>query len=285
MRSQMTIGKKLFLSFGVVLALTMAVGAFALSAIGNLGGVSDRLVKVNAKKRFLASDIGTAVEAILAAERGILVRGFMKDKATMEQYNQDFQQSAARTKKNLDELAALSETAEDRRLIDEVGGALEQIRQGHGEFWGQASSDQIEAATETYKTKTNPAIKQVVKMSEAFTAQQSELMLTASQDAQDVVARSRWINMVMIALSLLVGVGAIFIVRQINRNLRQAISELSTGAGQVASAAAQVSSASQSLAQGLPSKPRHSKKLLLPPRKLAPWPTRIVITPQRRPAW
>jgi methyl-accepting chemotaxis protein len=250
MRSQMTIGKKLFLSVGAALVLTAAVGAFALITIGSLGGVSDKLVKVTARKRFLASDLGTAVEAMLAAERGILVRAFMKDKATMEQYNQNFQESTDRTKKALDEFVTLSETAEDRRLVDEIGGALEQIRQGHGGFWSQASSDQIDAATETYKTKTNPAIQQAVKIADAFSAQQSDLLLKSAQDGQDVVSRSRWITLAMMAFSLLVAAGAVVTVRQINRNLKQAIGELATGAGQVASAAAQVASASQSLAQG-----------------------------------
>ena len=42
----------------------------------------------------------------------------------------------------------------------------------------------------------------------------------------------------------------VFVVRQINQRLRQAVTELTEGAEQMASAAAQVSSSSQSLAQG-----------------------------------
>jgi methyl-accepting chemotaxis protein len=246
----MTVGKKLLLSFGAAMVLTLAGGAFALSAIGNIGGVNDKLVKVTARKRFLASDISAATEAILAAERGILVRAFMKDKATMEQYHQDFQESAGRAKKMLDEFATLSETAEDHRLIGEIGSALEQIRQGHDGFWSQASSDQIEAATETYKTKTNPAIKQAAKMAAALSAHQNELMLKSAQEAQDVEARSKWIQLLMAVFSLLVAGVAVFIVRQINSSLRQVVTELSQGAGQVSSAASQVSSSSQMLAQG-----------------------------------
>src|ERR1019366_9263369 len=157
MKRQMTIGRKLFLSFGAALVLTLGVSVLALIDIGNLGGVTDRLVKVNAKKQSLSGDINTRMAGILAAERGILVRAYMKDKATMEQYNQDSLRNTDLTQTNLAEFATLSETAEDRRMVDEIGGARENIRQGHGEFWSQASSDQIDAATETYKTKTNPA--------------------------------------------------------------------------------------------------------------------------------
>jgi len=127
---------------------------------------------------------------------------------------------------------------------------LESIRQGHGEFWSHASSEQIDAATETYKTKTNPAIKQAVKIAVAFTAEQDALMLKVAQDAQGAVARARWRTLAMAAFSLLLAVVVVFIVRQINRGLRQAVMELKEGAEQLASAASQVSSSSQSLAQG-----------------------------------
>ena len=250
MTSQMTIGKKLFLSFGAALVLTAGVGFLALVSIDSLGGVNDKLVKMTAQKRFLASDISTATTAILAAERGILVRAFMKDKATMEQYNQDFQASAARTKKDLDELVTLGETAEDRRAVEEIGSALENIRQGHGDFWSQVGSEHTDAAAETYRTKTNPAIKQAVKIADAFTVQQGGLMVKAAQDSQGIVARSYWMTLVMMAFSLLVAVVVAVIVRRINHGLRQAVTDLAEGAEQVAGAASQVSSSSQSLAQG-----------------------------------
>jgi len=115
------------MSFGAAMVLTLGVSFLALNDIGDLGGVSDKLAKVTAKKRFLASDINTAMAAILGAEQGILVRAFLKDKTTMEQYNQDFQESTARTKKTLDEFVTLSETAEDRRMIDEMNSALAKL--------------------------------------------------------------------------------------------------------------------------------------------------------------
>src|ERR1035441_62482 len=89
MQRQMTIGRKLFLSFGAALVLTLAVSFLALNDIGNLGGMADRLVKVSARKQALSGDINTRMADILAAERGILLRAYMKDKATMEQYRSE----------------------------------------------------------------------------------------------------------------------------------------------------------------------------------------------------
>ncbi len=250
MTSQMTISKKLFLSFGAALVITLGMGFVAVNGTDDLAAANDKLVKVTARKLYLITGIATDVTAILAAERGVLLRDYMKDKATMAQYHQDFQDNAASFKKRLAEFATLSESSEDRQLVDEIGGALEVIQQGHSELWSQVSSDQIEAATETYRTKTNPAIKQAVKRADAFAAQGSAELLKVAQDTQGVAAHARWMTLAMVALSLLVAVIVVFVVRQINKNLQQAVTELAEGAEQVASAASQVSSSSQSLAQG-----------------------------------
>src|ERR1035441_4937862 len=99
MKRQMTIGTKLFLSFGAALVLTLAVSFLALNDIGNLGGMTDRLVEVSSKKQSLSGDINTRMAEILAAERGILVRAYMKDKATLEQYNTDLLKKGEANKK------------------------------------------------------------------------------------------------------------------------------------------------------------------------------------------
>ena len=250
MISQMKISKKLFLSFGAALVITLGVGFIALNGTGDLAGANDKIVKVTARKLYLSGSVATDVTAILAAERGILLRDYMKDKATMAQYNQDFQENVASTKKILTEFATLSESSEDRRLVDEIGGFLEVIQQGHSELWSQATSDKIAAATETYRTKTNPAIKQTVKIADAFAVQESVELLKMAQDTQGVAVRARWMTLSMIAFSLLVAVIVAFVVRQINKKLQQAVTELAEGAEQVASAASQVASSSQSLAQG-----------------------------------
>ncbi len=250
MKSQMKISKKLFLSFGAALVITLGVSFVALNGTDNLAGANDKIVKVTAKKLYLSGNIATDVTGVLAAERGVLLRDYMKDKATMAQYNQDFQENIASAKKNLAEFATLSESSEDRRQDDELGGFLETIEQGHNELWSEATSDQIDAATETYRTKTNPAIKQSVEIADALVAQQNVELLKMAQDAQGAADRARWMTLAMIALSLLVAVIVVFVVRQINKNLQQAVTDLAESAGQVASAAGQISSSSQSMAQG-----------------------------------
>ena len=248
--SKMTIGTKLFLSFGAASVLTLAVSGLALNSIGNLGGNIDRLVNVNAKKQYLAGDINTVASDLIAWERGIVLRAYMKDTATMTKYRQGFQDSAVRLKKRCEEFAPLIETTEARRMIEEIQTSLDKIRTNHEEIWSLASSGQTKAAAGVLKDKVMPLVIQVHSIGEQLVTQQGGLMGKVGQQAEGTVSRARWMILVAFAFSLAVAAVVVFVVLQINKSLRQAVIELSEGAEQVASAASQVSTSSQSLAQG-----------------------------------
>ena len=250
MRSQMTIGKKLFLSFGVALALTLAVSALALQGLTALGADLDKVVKVNARKVFLATDIKAIQSDMVAAERGIIVRAFMKDKATMERYNQEYAESVAKAKKEIAEFMPLTETAEARQMIGEIEGGMDKAAGLHAELYREARSNRIEAASAIWKEKAMPLLLQASKICETLDQQQTTLMAKVVADAENSVSRRRWITTILIALSLMVGGIIVWVVRQITSALRHAVTDLGEGAEQTASAAGQVSSSSQSLAQG-----------------------------------
>ena len=59
MKSHMTIGKKLFLSFAAALTLTLVLGVDALLSIRGLSASLNTVVEVNAEKLYLASDMNT----------------------------------------------------------------------------------------------------------------------------------------------------------------------------------------------------------------------------------
>jgi methyl-accepting chemotaxis protein len=250
MTSQMTVGKKLFLSFGGPLVLTLVVSVLALQGFGSIGGSMDKVIKVDARRQFLAGDMNTSAADVIAWERGILLRAYMKDRATMEKYNLGYRGTAERLTKDLAEFVPLSETAEVQQMAGEIQSALEKIQQYHEEQWNLAISEKLEEATTVYKEKLNPAATQVTAMAEKLQTEVAREMEKVRQDSADSVARFRWMTLLTIALSLGMGVIAVFIVRQINGGLRQAVTELAGAAEQVSSAATQASSSSQSLAQG-----------------------------------
>ena len=132
MASQMTIGKKLFGSFGASLLLTLIVGGTSMWLISSLGTSLNKTANDTAKKQLLASEIDTNESDMVAAERGILLRTLTREPALVAQYNQDFQDATSLMKTNLDVLTPLIETETGRKIaaaIEADRGTAVQLHQ------------------------------------------------------------------------------------------------------------------------------------------------------------
>src|SRR5579859_2934689 len=135
MASQITIGKKLFGSFGALLALTLVVGGTSIWLISSLGSSLNKMANVTARKEFLASEIDANQNDMLAAERGILLRTLTREAALVAKDNQDFQESATDMKANLDALNPLIETENGRRIFSTVQSQYENALRLHQDFY------------------------------------------------------------------------------------------------------------------------------------------------------
>jgi methyl-accepting chemotaxis protein len=250
MASQMTIGKKLFGSFGACLLLTLIVGGTAIWLISSLGASMNKVANVTARKLYLASEIDGVVSDFLSEERGMLLRTLTKEPALVAQYNQDFQDSTSEMKRDLDALGPLIETESGRKIFSTIESNFETAVRLHQEFFQLASSGKETEAAAFLKEKVIPNMESMSSQATAEKQLASDLMATGAKEASSKVTLGNWVTTIMLLFALAVGGVIIFVVRQINASLRKAISELSEGAGQVASAAGQISSSSQSLAQG-----------------------------------
>ncbi|HEY2471461.1 MAG TPA: methyl-accepting chemotaxis protein [Terracidiphilus sp.] len=250
MASQMTIGKRLFGSFGASLLLTMIVGGTALWLISSLGASLNKIATVTARKQFLASEIDMGESDMLAAERGILLRTLTKEPALVAQYNQDFQNATAEMKANLDAMSPLIETENGRRVLSAVQSDLDTAVHQHQEFYQLAAAGKDTEAAAFLKDKIVPNVDALSAQAISEKQLAGELMAAAIKDASGKVTLGNWVTVIMLLFSIAIGAVIVFVVRHINVSLRKAITDLSEGAGQVASAAGQISSSSQSLAQG-----------------------------------
>jgi len=249
MNFRMNVCKKLGLSFGAAFLLTLLVGLVSLHAGGSLGAVVDRLIHVNARKQFLAEDINVAASFAMALERGIFVRTYKKDPATVERYSQQFQENQARFASRVEEFAALSGRDEDRQAVEDLQVAKGEMLRNHQEMMRHLHNSELDEAFKVYDVAM-PRLKQVKVVVERLAQAQGERMDAEGRSASALIWQNRWTTIVTICLSVLVGVVVAFVVIRISKTLRQVVSELADGAEQTASAATQVSIASQSLAQG-----------------------------------
>jgi methyl-accepting chemotaxis protein len=250
MKSKMTIGRKLFLAFGAALALTLILSFVALQSFSSLDGQVKQLVGTEHRKLYLAGAINTAMSDIIAAERGVLLRAYMNDYVTVEKYKAQELEAADRLNRCLSEIVALLETREGRQLATRIQESQRLIAQYHSELASDVDKHDLEGGAKVYADRVMPNAKVVQDAAEALMSQVNGLTLRVGESAQASVARSRWITVIMIALSLLIGAVVIYVVRQINISLGTTIAELSEGAQEVASAASQVASSSQALARG-----------------------------------
>jgi methyl-accepting chemotaxis protein/methyl-accepting chemotaxis protein-1 (serine sensor receptor) len=250
MKSEMTIGRKLLIGFGVAFGLTLLVSVVALTNIGRLSGTIDKIAEVESRKQTLAGEISSVASDLIALERGIIVGSFMKDDASRAKYSQQFQESLGRMKQDVDEFAPLVETAEGRRILEDIRSTIPRMARAHEEFCSLATSGQTEAANAAFVQSALPAAAQGKDSAQQLLAAQARVMATHTSAAHDIVAYSWWLTILLLGLSLGVAVFISFGVRRMTRDLRRAVSDLRERANQTASAASQVSSSSQSLAQG-----------------------------------
>src|SRR5436190_1411592 len=176
MKSQMTLGKKLFLSFGAALALTLILGGVAMWAIGTLGASVAEVANMTARKQFLAASIDTNLSDAIAAERGVVARAYMKDRATVEQYNQDFHKALSTWKKNMDDFAPLVRTAEARKLVNEITGAWENVNREYENFYALITAGKLDEAGAIVKERLMPLLNNVNQRVAELTQLQGEIM-------------------------------------------------------------------------------------------------------------
>jgi methyl-accepting chemotaxis protein len=246
----MTLGKKLLLGSGAASAVTLAVGMVTLIDLNSLGKIASKIATVNAKKVYLAGEISGTASEMIAEQRGIVDRSFMRDRAGMDKFNQDFEQSIAKLKKNVDEISSLIETARGHQVVGELQNTYNAVQQVHAELLQLTSSGHSEAASNLLNEKVSPLAAKVKGGGEELIQHQTNLMATALKAVEASVWTGQWTVSLLAIIALAIAGFVIFTVRQSLSLLQQSVSELSQGADQVASAASQVSASSQSLAQG-----------------------------------
>ena len=247
----MTIGKKLMLSIGGTVVLTLVAAIVSVVSLSGMGDDMQALIKNNARRLFLAGDINAITSDMQAEERGMMAKSLMNDKAGSDRYNQDFNESAATLKKRFDEYLGLSPRDEDRRMLTGLQTSLEALLASHAEYQRDLSDPaRVDAAKQLYQAKLSAAVDEISRAGAELSAKESREMAALAESSQATASRTIWTAIVLALLAAGVGGGATLVIRQINSSLRQAVEELSEGAKQTASAAGQVSSSSQSLAQG-----------------------------------
>jgi methyl-accepting chemotaxis protein len=245
----MTIGKKLYLGVGSLLAQIAVLGVTSFLSVGNIGDRIHDITQSTVQKQTLAHRMSLNNEEMIAAERGLEVRGFLKDSAAVEKYQAQFLDAANEMQASFDSITPLLTTPESKASVLRLRESLGKIREGEEPLHHAAALGEADAATsaclaivaveETQKAD----VKDILQAQETLLAHDSDSIATSITD-------DRWVAGIMLVVGILIAVFIVFVVRGINGLLDKSVQELAEASEQIAAAANQVSGSSQSLAQG-----------------------------------
>ncbi len=248
--SSFTIGKKLFLGVGALVVFTFALGVTAFLSISSIGDRLHNILSSTVQRQTLAHRMDADSSDLLAESRGVLLRGYMRDMPTMEKYGQQFTATADDLLAATKEIEPLIVRPEVRQAVQAIQDAMVPLRQASQSTLQDAVAGNMDSAVKTYTEVTLPAQKSQKAAVVAVLKAQDELLASDASDAAASIMRSHWMTGLLLSLSCAVGLVVAFVTRQINKVLRESVSELGESAVQIASAARQVAASSQSLAQG-----------------------------------
>jgi len=250
MFTQTTIGQKLTTGFVALVVCMLGLGYFSLSAVSKLRDGLDEMANKTARKIDLAGSIARDVAQMRAEVRATVLATALKNPGDMETAQRNYADLAGQMEQSLKEIRPLLVTERARKAADNAESGLSGWKEVFAEITRLCEAGRIEDVAQFRKEKEVPLAKAIADGAAEILAVQRELLAASSNSAMAEATSSRWVVIICIAVSLLVGAIILFVVRRVSQSLRQAASELSEGAEQVAAAASQVSSSSQALAQG-----------------------------------
>jgi methyl-accepting chemotaxis protein/methyl-accepting chemotaxis protein-1 (serine sensor receptor) len=245
----MKIGTKLMAGAAAMFALTLLLSYSCLSSLGHFRQEFDKTVEQTVRKVELAGQLVTANSEMISAQRAEVLATFAKDGAELANNEQAFKQNADLVRSALTEMGPLLILPEGKSLAGDIGQELSEWQPHHEELLRQCQSRNTAEANRIRKEQTAPIYKKIDANARRLAAIQIELLAQDKASLAQVHSQSRWIALILLGLSLVVGVVVTVVINHVNQSLRQAINQLSKGAGQTAAAASQVSSSSQSLSQ------------------------------------
>ena len=187
---------------------------------------------------------------MLAEDRGLILRSYMKDPATVDAYDRAFEESNRKAAEALDTIEPLLVFPASKLAVVQLKTDNREISEANSAVYGLASKGDPDGAAKIYVERFLPLQKEMKELSIQLVAAQNDLLKASVRSAEASTATSRWAISITLLLAVVVGAFLIISIMKINASLRESVSSLGESVGQVAVAATQIASTSQSLAEG-----------------------------------
>lgn len=240
----------MFAGIGTLLILIVVSGWIGLR---NAADLNRRLGEAagSIAQQIEHSDI-TQVRAGALYENAIemIAAGSQKDSARLNTIETE---TAAEITLLENELGTLNQVVDEdieRETVAKLKTLLLNWKSAYGRVSAKVSEEKLNEAAAIVEREIKPSSYEMTRLAKSISDAQYVQMTESKKRGDAVHARGQVVSIVCVLLSVLTAIAFAWVIRTINRTLRETAAGLMEGAEQTASASAQVSSSSQSLAQG-----------------------------------
>jgi methyl-accepting chemotaxis protein len=244
-----TVGKRLLSAFSVTFILILSLlGLYVQQSRQSNQQLSQVLHTFN-KKLEIANTIELATTEMQGAQRGLMLAYEAKDTASAPQYIALYQDSSRKIDDDLAQFEPLVATDAERSALTNVQENLTTWKPRFQELVTICASGDLEKAY-ALRSQNKLISAAMHTAAKAIVVEQERSLAAAEADSAVAVARSLWLTVLAILVSLVLGVLVYLQVGRITSSLRQMVLQLDEGASQLAEGASHISASSQTLAAG-----------------------------------
>jgi methyl-accepting chemotaxis protein len=247
--SSMTIKNKLYLSYGLMGLLAFGMGMASIVILHGLGEATQDLGVTSAGKLFDAGMINGSTSDLLSLVRATYIRALDGEHVIAEKYITEYEKVDADNRKVLIEMRALGLNDKELETAKTVESELDLAHAPFQRFVAQVRAGDFKEAHSGYVADLAPVLKKAGEDADDLVSSERTLMSETSAKTQAEVSHANWLMVALMCVGVVLGVVLVFIIRNLDAQLRQSVYDLTEGSDQVSSAATEVSASSQSLAR------------------------------------
>lgn len=244
-----SIKTKLFGGISVLLALCLMLLALIIVEAQSSSERLDSILHRFNEKLSIAKEIQLATDQMKGAQRGLMLSYEAQDEASAPQYIKIYEDSGEELDRLLSQLAPLTETQEEKEILDHVRQSRETWAPKFQNLVSLCQSGKIKEAY-ALRNENKSLSTDMLAAANKLEALQKESLDASDKEASAATKRAVIEGLLMACFTIPVGIVVCLMVHKVVVGLRDALDVLSRIAQEIAGAASQVSSSAQSLAQG-----------------------------------
>ncbi len=216
----MRVGVRLGLSFSLILLLLLILTFLGISGIGKVNEKLEYIVRVNNEKIKMANNATLAMESLIQKIQLMM----LLEQSGRGEVKQEIDRIREEYRGYMEKLDRLEDTEKGKELIVNTKTAIETAKKANNQVIELALAGKTDAALSVFSKEGFPLTEKIKQSLRALIQYQGERIVARYEEAQQMYASTRMLNVVLAAIALFLGaLLSFFITRSITRPLSTAL--------------------------------------------------------------